>query len=109
MAYIKTLADIEAIERLPYESLVPAASTGALIAAAARRFPQRDAFRFLPDGDLATPPVCGTYAQLLDNIHRAANLFAHLGVGPDDAVAILAPNMPETHYALWGAQLAGRA
>jgi hypothetical protein len=29
-----------------------------------------------------------TYSELLANIHRAANLFRRLGVGPDDAVAI---------------------
>jgi fatty-acyl-CoA synthase len=31
-----------------------------------------------------------------------------MGVGPDDAVAVLAPNTPEAHAVLWGAQLAGR-
>lgn len=31
-----------------------------------------------------------------------------MGVGPDDAVAVLAPNTPEAHVVLWGAQLAGR-
>lgn len=50
-----------------------------------------------------------SYAELLAQIHRAANLFRAMGVGPDDAVAILAPNIPETQFALWGAQLAGKA
>ena len=109
MTPISTLADIEALESQPYESVVPARSTYELIALAALRFPQREAFRYLPDGDLATAPRCITYAALIDNINRAANLFRSLGVGPDDAVAILAPNMPETQYALWGAQVAGRA
>lgn len=109
MTPISTLRDIEALEALPYESVVPARSTYELIARAAARFPERDAFRFLPDGELATPAVPITYAQLLQNIHRAANLFCSMGVGPDDAVAILAPNIPETHYVLWGAQVAGRA
>src|SRR5690606_7579393 len=57
---------------------------------------------------LATPPVRITYPALLADIHRAANLFRSLGVGPDDAVALLAPNTPEAHAVLWGAQLAGR-
>ncbi len=109
MSVIASLADIEALESQPYESVVPARSTYELISHAAQRFPQREAFRYLPDGDLATAPRCITYAVLIDNINRAANLFRSLGVGPDDAVAILAPNMPETQYALWGAQVAGRA
>nr|WP_269117376.1 AMP-binding protein [Ramlibacter monticola] len=80
-----------------------------MIARAARQFAGRTALTFLPDGELATAPVRMSYAELLANIHRAANLFRRLGVGPRDAVAILAPNIPATHCALWGAQLAGRA
>ena len=109
MNAIASLADIEVLESQPYESAVPARSTYELISLAADRFPQREAFRYLPDGNLATAPGRVTYAALIENINRAANLFRSLGVGPDDAVAILAPNMPETQYALWGAQVAGRA
>ena len=109
MAFFRNLADIEALERTPYEQAIPARTTYGLIARAAQRFGPRTAFTYLPDGELATAPERISYAQLLANIHRAANLFRGLGVGPDDAVAILAPNIPSTHYALWGAQLAGRA
>lgn len=105
----RSLADIEALERTPYAEAIPVRTTYGLIARTARHFGERDAFVYLCDADLATPPRRVTYAQLLDNIHRAANLFRSLGAGPDDAVAILAPNIPETHYALWGAQLASRA
>ena len=104
-----SLADIEALERTPYEEAIPARTTYGLIARAAERFGERVAFTYLPDGELATPAVQVSYRELLANVHRAANLFRRLGVGPDDAVAILAPNIPATHYALWGAQLAGRA
>jgi fatty-acyl-CoA synthase len=104
-----SLADIEALERTPYDAAIPARTTYGLIARAAQQHAERIAFTYLPDGELATPPVQVTYRELLANIHRAANLFRRLGVGPEDAVAILAPNIPGTHYALWGAQLAGRA
>jgi fatty-acyl-CoA synthase len=107
--FFRGLADIEALERTPCEQAIPARTTYGLIARAAQRFAQRTAFAYLPDGELATPPLRVTYAQLLAQVHRAANLFRRLGVGPQDAVAILAPNIPSTHYALWGAQLAGRA
>ena len=108
-AFFRGLADIEALERTPYEEAIPARTTYGLIARAAQQFGERTAFSFLPDGELATVPQRITYAQLLAQVHRAANLFRRLGVGPDDAVAILAPNIPSTQYALWGAQLAGRA
>ena len=107
--FFRGLADIEALERTPYEEAIPARTTYGLIARAARLHADRTAFTYLPDGELATAPQRISYAQLLANIHRAANLFRRLGVGPDDSVAILAPNIPATHYALWGAQVAGRA
>lgn len=108
-AFFGSLADIEALERTPYEQAIPARTTYGLIARAAARFADRTAFTYLPDGELATPPRRVSYRELLANIHRAANLFRRLGVGPEDAVAILGPNIPSTHYALWGAQVAGRA
>ena len=109
MNAIVTLAGIEALEAAPYEVVVPARSTYELISNAAARFPDREAFRYLPDGDLAKPPRRISYTHLLAQINRAAHLFRSFDVGPSDAVAILAPNMPETQYALWGAQVAGRA
>ena len=104
-----SLADVEAQEREPYEQAIPSRTTYGLIARAARLFPERSAFVFLPDGNPATPPHTTSYAQLLRGVHQAANLFRSLGVRPGDAVAILAPNIPETQFALWGAQVAGRA
>jgi fatty-acyl-CoA synthase len=107
--FFHSLADIAALEETPYEDAIPARTTYGLIRRAAELHAERTAFVFLPDGELTTRSQRVTYAELLTNIHRAANLFRSLGVGPDDAVAILAPNIPSTHYALWGAQLAGRS
>ena len=109
MAFFRNLADIELLERTPYEDAIPARTTYGLISQAAQRFGERTAFVYLPDGELATPPERISYREMLDNVHRAANLFRSLGVGPGDSVAILAPNIPSTQYALWGAQVAGRA
>ncbi len=108
-AALSTLADIEALEHTAYHAAIPALITYGLIERAARLHGERTALVFLPDGDLATPPQHTTYRELLAQVHRAANLFRSLGVGPDDAVAILAPNIPATQFALWGAQLAGIA
>lgn len=103
-----SLADIEQLERTAREQTAPHRSPYALIRATAERFPEREAFTFLPDAGLDTPARRVSYRALLADIHRAANLFRSLGVGPDDAVALLAPNTPEAHAVLWGAQLAGR-
>ncbi|MGE0098912.1 MAG: AMP-binding protein [Hydrogenophaga sp.] len=108
MQAFSTLADIEHLERTVRAVVAPHRSPYALIRAAALRFAGREALTFLPDARLDTPPRRTTYRALLAGIHRAANLFRAMGLGPDDAVAVLAPNTPEAHAVIWGAQLAGR-
>ncbi len=107
--FFRSLADIEALERTPYEQAIPARTTYGLIARAAQQFGERTAFAYLDSGELGAGAQRITYSALLAQVHRAANLFRSLGVGREDAVAILAPNIPSTQYALWGAQVAGRA
>ena len=38
---------------------------------------------------------------------NTANFFHDLGVGPRDVVSYLLPNLPETHYVLWGGEAVG--
>ena len=108
MKAFASLADIEALERRPLAEVAPQRTPYGLIRAAAERFRAREAFTFLPDADLARAPRRVSYRELLALVHRAANAFRALGVGPEDSVALLAPNTPEAHAVLWGAQLAGR-
>ncbi len=106
---IQSLADIEAMERGSYEEAIPARTTYGLIERAARQFGERTAFAYLESGELDSHIERISYAALMEQVNRAANLFRSLGVGRQDSVAILAPNIPSTQYALWGAQVAGRA
>lgn len=108
MKAFATLADIEALESMPLEAVAPCRTPYQLIRAAAERFPDREVFTFLPDAGLDTPPRRVRLRELLTNIHRAANAFRSLGVHETDTVAMLAPNTPEAHAVLWGAELAGR-
>ncbi|MDM7941824.1 MAG: AMP-binding protein [Hydrogenophaga sp.] len=108
MKAFATLADIEVLERAPLATTAPHRTPYELIRATAARFPDREALTFLPDAGLATPPQRVSYRELLAHIHRAANAFRALGVHEADTVAMLAPNTPEAHAVLWGAQLAGR-
>ncbi len=104
-----SIDDIRILETQPYDAVVPVTSTYALVERSARLWGARPALTFLEHGERDTPVRTVDYATLLANVRRAANLFRALGVGPDEAVAILAPNLPEAHYALWGAEIAGRA
>jgi long-chain acyl-CoA synthetase len=53
---------------------------------------------------------CGevvTYRQLNERSNQCANLFASLGLGKDDAVALFMGNCLDYFYASWGAQRSG--
>jgi fatty-acyl-CoA synthase len=97
------------IEAHPIEHWQPASSMYGLLQQAASRWGDRPALTYLPSGDPDAAPEVATYAGLLRDVTRAANLFHALGVGPDDSVALMAPNMPDTHFALWGAETVARA
>jgi fatty-acyl-CoA synthase len=101
--------EIRALERPGYKVAVPLGSTHEIFLRAASRFPERPALTQLYTGETEDHPRTISYAGLLAGIHRAANLFRSCGVGPQDAVALLLPSLPEAHFALWGAQIAGRA
>ena len=106
---IRDLNDILEIEKTPvsqrleYESTLAAIEEGASIA------PQAPALHFLQSGDDYNTPVTIPYSEFLANVYRTANMLHDLGVGPNDVVSYLLPNLPQTHYTLWGAEAAGIA
>ncbi|MCP5368299.1 MAG: acyl-CoA synthetase [Hyphomicrobiales bacterium] len=106
---VATLADVAALEARPLADNLPARSVYGLIERAARLHGDRAAFTYLPDGDPATAPRQLSFAELRARVTQAANLFHSLGLGPDESVAILAPNTPSTQVAMWGAETAARA
>lgn len=101
--------DIEAIERQPYETAVPLRNTHDIFLRAASLYGDRTALIQLHTGAIDETPRVVTYAELLGGIHRAANLFRTLGVESEDSVVLLLPSIVEAQFALWGAELAGRA
>jgi len=44
---------------------------------------------------------------LLAALHQTANVFTSLGVGKNDVVSLLLPNLPETILSFWGGEAAG--
>jgi fatty-acyl-CoA synthase len=104
-----SISDIARLEARPYREVVPVETTFDILRRSADLHADRPALTFLETGEPGGPSRTIRYGELLARVTQAASLFRRLGVGPDDAVAILGPNMPETHYALWGAEVAGRA
>lgn len=87
----------------------PMNSTYELIAASAAHQPEQVALRFLMRASPDAPVFSWRYRQLLQQITRFANWLHAAGVGKDDAVSIVLPNLPQFHFAFWGAQAAGIA
>lgn len=104
---VRTLADVEAIERTPLAERLDAESTYEVLRRSAREHGDRPALRFLAKGTPDEDPVVLTYTDLLRRVTQTANLFAALGVERDDVVAYVLPNLPETHDTIWGAEAAG--
>src|SRR5208337_3404235 len=48
-----------------------------------------------------------SYQQLFADITRAANAFTRAGLKPEEVVAFILPNLPETHFTIWGGEAAG--
>ncbi len=101
--------DVERIERMPLESQYDAQSTYDMLRVAAERHGERPALVFAPRGSADEAPVSFGYTDLVRRVTQAANLFHRLGVGPTDVVAYVLPNLPQTHFVLWGAEAAGIA
>jgi fatty-acyl-CoA synthase len=107
---ITTIADIEALERQPYDELVPARNLYELFEATALLHPDRPALTVMKTGGLEEVPARFSHRELLGSITKAANLFRSLGVTPDSGpVAFLCPALAQMQIALLGAQVAGVA
>ncbi len=101
--------DLAAIEALPLADRRLPGTTYELLVRAARLWPDRVALSVLPDGDRWEQPAERTYAELLMDVHRYANVLHALGVRRTEAVALLAPNCEELVTASLAAELAGIA
>jgi len=106
---IRSLADIEAFEARPYDEAVEPKHMLDLFRLSAERHGNRTALIYLPTPNPDGPAEHYSYRDLLDSIRRAANLFRAAGLAETESVAMLLPNIPEAHFALWGAEIAGRA
>ena len=101
--------DLPAIEAVPLADRGLPGTTYELLVRAAGLWPERVALSVLPDGERWEHPTERTYAELLMDVHRYANVLHALGVRRTDGVALLAPNCDELVTATLAAELAGIA
>ncbi|MCA8276090.1 acyl-CoA synthetase [Burkholderia sp. AU30280] len=103
---IATRDDVLAIEAQGLPADLPA-STYEMICAGAAIDPSAPALSFFPSADAHRDAERWTYRELVRDITRTANLFTRLGVSSDSVIAYVLPNLPETHFVIWGGQAAG--
>ena len=104
---IRNLSDIAAIETVPLAERGLPQSSYAALASSAKRTPDAKALSFFLSADRLDATHVWTYAELLGEVTRAANAFATCGVATDRPVAFVLPNLPETHFTIWGGEAAG--
>ncbi|MBS45698.1 MAG: acyl-CoA synthetase [Nocardioides sp.] len=103
------VADVHAIEAVPLAERHVPLTTYDLLVRAAREWPRRTAAVWIPDpADLDTVRET-TFAGLLSRVHEVAHALALLGVGPDDAVTLAAPNCSDLLAATLAAEAVGIA
>jgi fatty-acyl-CoA synthase len=104
---IRTLQDIEQIESTPLSERYLPSSTFELIRRTAQTYPDAPALSFILQGTGEETPLRLSYAELLGKVTQTANAFHRLGLRPSKAVSFLLPNLPQTHYTIWGGEAAG--
>lgn len=106
MNELTNIADVAGQEMTGDLDQLPS-STYDMICESARRHSQLPALSFFLTVDDHRKPRCWTYADLLRDINRTANMFTRMGAGKDTVIAYILPNLPETHFVIWGGQAAG--
>lgn len=104
---VQTLSDIESLERVPLSERGLASSTYEALRQAAKCTPRAPALSFFADAADFRRTCEWNYSQLFADITRAANAFHDLGIKPGEVLAFILPNLPETHFTIWGGEAAG--
>ena len=107
MNKIRTIQDIETIEQIPLAERGLPSSTYEMLQQGAAIHPDQPALHFFLQGNAYDQAVTFTFRELMAQIHRAANAFTELGIRPGRTVSMILPNLPETHFTIWGGEAAG--
>jgi fatty-acyl-CoA synthase len=105
MSGIATQTDILAIEANGPAALP--VSTYEMLQRGASINPDAPALSFFLRSSNHRHPELWSYQELMQDITRTANFFTRLGVRKDSVIAYVLPNLPETHFVIWGGEAAG--
>ena len=106
---IRNVKDVQEIEKVPVRERIKEKSTYELLCKGASINPDAPAISFLLSGDAYKDPQVIPYREFIRKIRQTANLLYDLGVRDTDVVTYILPNIPQTHYVLWGGETVGIA
>ena len=106
---LHSTADIAAVEAISPDQVLPGATILDCLRHSARLDPSKAAILHLLSADTAVAPRRLSYAELLDQVQRSANLFHQIAAGERSSVSIILPMLPEALVAAWGGATAGIA
>jgi fatty-acyl-CoA synthase len=108
-APLRTLRDIEELERVPIGERVFSWDLNDWISRGCALDREKIALRYIADGDPESEPTSISYGELQRRATQAANLFHALGVSSDDVVLFVLPTLPQLYVAMLGAVACGIA
>lgn len=104
---IRTTADLREIEKTPFIDRLKYSSTYDVFKQQAALNGDKPALTFLLQGNAEEEPHRYNFQQLFEKVTQTANALHSFGVGKDDTVSMLLPNLPQTHFTIWGSEAAG--
>ena len=104
---METIENVREFEKTPLFEQFPFTNSYELLMNSAKQFGDDHAMEFLLQGLPDEKEVSTSYRELGAQITRTANFLTSLGIKPGDSVSIILPVLPQTHFAIWGAQAAG--
>ncbi|MEX3964631.1 acyl-CoA synthetase [Paraburkholderia sp. EG286B] len=99
--------DVLAIESQGQQPADLPSSTYELICRGAAINPSAPALSFFATTNDYATPERWTYSELVRDITRTANMLSRLSVQRNTVVAYVLPNLPETHFVIWGGEAVG--
>lgn len=104
---IEGIADIEAIEAVLPQHVLPGRTPYECLQHAAALFPDKPALIALPGNGAAGPARVLSFSQYLAKTTTAANLFRGVSAGTSSVTALMLPILPEALFCAWAGATAG--
>ena len=104
---IKTIADIEEVEKVSFEERLPGNTGYEALLSVVERNSDKIAISALPAGNPMGESRDVTFAELLEQVNKTANMLLARGLGTNESVTHLLPLVPEALYLTIAAETVG--